>query len=146
MQDVGTIICTGSATIRAVGGNRAPYLGNTGALYSKYDKYSIAGGAPRTVSVKSGFLGLTRAQLRRYGGQISVSFADNGLIAKTGGSPGPYTVSDYGDLFIQATPGVAFDIYRWPTKAAADKFGVQVYTTTVVFPVASGAVCPPGWR
>lgn len=138
----GTTTCTGPATVSAVGTgpHQAPYTGHTGSLYPP-----IAGGAMGTVAVQNDFLGIGRAGLRRYGTQISVSFADNGAIVGSGGPSGPYTVSDRGDIHIQNDPSVRFDLYRWDSTQHALQFGIHHYTGTVTFPTASGGTCPPGW-
>jgi hypothetical protein len=104
-----------------------------------------AAGPRETVAVQYGFLGLTTRQLRGYGTQIQVLPGNQALIKQFKGPTGPLTVSDYGDPNIQATPGVAFDIYRCPTLADGNKFGRQTMSTTISFPIASGATCPSGW-
>ena len=63
-----------------------------------------------------------------------------------GGPQGPLSVSDYGDSYIQGTPEVAFDIYRFPTVAAGKQFGRQTMTATISFPNSSGASCPAGFK
>lgn len=136
------IVCKGPANFTAVGGNQARA---DGALYSKYGRHSIKGGTNGTVAVQTGFLGLSRAELRQYGTQITVSPSDGGTIASTGGPSGALTVSDYGDPYVQNWPGVAFDVYRWPTESAARQFGRRDFKTTVSFPMASGGTCPKGW-
>jgi RHS repeat-associated protein len=141
----GTITCTGPATYTAVGGNQA--MGN-GALYSQYPAEaggSIQGGTFGTVAVQNGFLGLTTAQLRAYGTQISVTPSNQFLIGWYGGPTGSLSVSDYGDRYIQATPGVAFDIYRFPSVPAGRQFGSRTMGTTISFPAASGGSCPTGY-
>ena len=45
------------------------------------------------------------------------------LIKQYKGPTGPLYVSDYGDASVQATSGVAFDIYRFPTVTGGRKFG-----------------------
>ncbi|HTU42606.1 MAG TPA: RHS repeat-associated core domain-containing protein, partial [Candidatus Aquilonibacter sp.] len=138
----GTTSCVGLGRASAVGPHQAPYTGHSGALYSATQPYSIAGGAMGTVAVQPHFLGLSKAALRQYGNQISISFADNGAIANSGGPEGPYTVSDIGDINIRNS---RFDIYRWRTNKAANAFGLRSYKTTITFPTVSGGICPPGW-
>lgn len=141
----GTVTCSGTATFTAVGGNQA--MGN-GALYSQYPAQaggSIRGGTFGTVAVQNGFLGLTTRQLRTYGTQIFVTPSNQGLISQYGGPTGPLSVSDYGDANIQATSGVAFDLYRFPTVAAGRQFGRQTMSATISFPAASGGSCPAGF-
>jgi len=140
------VTCTGTATFTAVGGNQATA---NGALYSQYPQLSggsIQGGTFGSVAVQNGFLGLSRRQLRMYGTQISVTPGNQALIAKLGGPTGPLSVSDIGDANVQVTPGVAFDIYRFPTIAAAKQFGRQVLGVTISFPSNSGASCPDGFE
>ena len=140
----GTTTCVGPGFASAVGPRQAPYTGHSGALYSKTQQYSIAGGAMGTVAVPPKFLGLSKASLRQYGNSIFISFADNGEIANSGGPAGPYTVSDIGDINIRNS---RIDIYRWPGPGnkAANAFGKRPYTTTITFPTASGGSCPQGW-
>jgi hypothetical protein len=95
-----------------------------------------------TVAVEPNFLGLSKGSLRQFGGQISVSFADNGEIVNSGGPQGPYSISDIGDINIRNS---RIDIYRWNTDANALRFGKRPYTTTVNFPSGSGGSCPAGW-
>jgi hypothetical protein len=140
--------CTGSAIFSGVGGNQAKYTGHSGALYSKFPAQaggSIAGGAFGTVAVQIGFLGLSTSQLRGLGTQILITPSNQGLISQYGGPTGPLSVSDYGDKYIQARSGVAFDIYRFPTVKAGRKFGVQPMSTTISFPKSCGASCPAGF-
>jgi RHS repeat-associated protein len=142
----GTITCVGDATYRAVGGNQATA---DGALFSKYPELaggSIKGGTFGTVAVQTGFLGLGTELLRMFGTQIFVTPDNQALISKYGGPTGPLSVSDYGDKNIQGTPGVAFDIYRFPTETAGNQFGRNVMGTTITFPAASGGTCPPSFR
>ncbi len=141
----GTQTCSGTATFRGVGGNEAPDLGALFSFYPKASGGSIRGGVNGTVAVKRNFLGLTTRQLRTWGTQIQVLPSIQGIIKQFSGPTGPLTVSDYGDTNIQATRGVAFDIYRFPTTADSDGFGKHTATTTVTFPLASGGTCPPGW-
>ncbi len=144
-QTNGTTTCTGTATFTAVGGNQA--RGN-GALYSQYPAQaggSIRGGTFGTVAVQKGYLGLNTRQLRTNGTQILVTPGNQALISQNGGPTGPLSVSDYGDPNIQATPGTAFDIYRFPSNAAARQFGRQVMSNTINFPNSSGGSCPPGY-
>ncbi len=140
----GTTTCTGTATFTAVG-NQAH--GN-GALYSQYPAQaggSIRGGTFGTVAVQKGFLGLNTRQLRTNGTQILVTPGNQALISQNGGPTGPLSVSDYGDSHIQATPGTAFDIYRFPSNAAARQFGRQVMPNSINFPNGIGGSCPPGY-
>jgi YD repeat-containing protein len=130
------------ATFTAVGPGQA--LAN-GALYSDYPKEvggSIKGGTFGTVAVKDAFLGLSDSGLRTYGTQIFVTPGNQGLIARLGGPTGPLSVSDKGNTDIQNTPGVAFDIYRFPTMKGADEFGRKKMSATISFPAASGGSCP----
>jgi hypothetical protein len=136
----------GTATYTGVGGNQAQA---DGALFSKYPQQtggSIRGGTFGTVAVQEGFLGLTIRQLRMYGSQIFVTPANQELISQYGGPNGPLSVSDYGDANVQATSGVAFDLYRFPTVSAGMGFGRQVMGTTITFPTSSGGHCPDGYR
>jgi hypothetical protein len=140
-----TTTCTGPATFRGVGGDQAQ---DPGALYSRFPAQtggSIQGGTFGTVAVQKNFLGLNRRQLRTFGTQIFIAPGDQGLIARYHGPTGPLSVSDYGDANIQTTPGTAFDIYRFPTRAAAVQFGKPTMNTTITFPNASGGACPPGF-
>jgi hypothetical protein len=112
----GRTTCTGSAIFTGVGGKQAKYTGHSGAFYSAFPAKvggSIAGGAFGTVAVKNGFLGLSTRQLRTYGTQISITPSNQGLISQYKGPTGPLSVSDSGDANIQATSGVAFDLYRF---------------------------------
>ena len=141
----GTITCTGTAMFTGVGGRQARA---DGALYSKYPALaggSIRGGTFGTVAVQNGFLGLTTGQLRTFGPQIFVTPSNQSLIQQYKGPTGSLSVSDYGDANVQATPGVAFDIYRFPTVTAGRQFGRQVMSTTISFPIASGGSCPAGF-
>ncbi len=138
----GTQTCVGPALFSAVGPRQA--LGN-GALFSKSNPYSIRGGTNATVALQSGFLGFTRAQLRQFGTQISISPQDAGAISKAGGPLGPYTVSDLGDQNIQNASGIRFDIYCWQSQTKALKFGVRQFNTQITIPIASGGSCPGGW-
>ena len=141
----GRTTCSGPATFTAVGGNQAE---GDGALFSKYPALaggSIRGGTFGTVAVQDGFLGLTTRQLRMYGTQIFITPSNQGLISQYGGPTGPLSVSDYGDANIQATSGVAFDIYRFPTVSAGMQFGRQTMNTTISYPNNSGASCPAGY-
>jgi RHS repeat-associated protein len=141
----GRTTCSGPATFTAVGGNQAE---GDGALYSKYPALaggSIRGGTFGTVAVQDGFLGLTTRQLRMYGTQIFITPSNQGLISQYGGPTGPLSVSDYGDANIQATSGVAFDLYRFPTVSAGMQFGRQTMNTTISYPNNSGASCPAGY-
>jgi len=141
-----TIFCSGPATTRGVVGNQAT---GDGALFSKYPQVSggsIRGGTFGTVAVQKGFLGLTTRQLRMYGTQIGVVFSDQARSALFGGPFGVLTVSDYGDPNIQVTPGVAFDIYRFPTEAAGNKYGLQHPTAIIFFRASTGGKCPPGYK
>ena len=95
-----------------------------------------------TVAVQRGFLGLTTRQLRANGTQISITPDDDGLISQYGGPSGSLTVSDYGDANIQATQGVAFDVYRFATQSGALQFGRQTMTVTINAPDGIGATCP----
>jgi RHS repeat-associated protein len=140
--------CTGSAIFSGVGGNQAKYTGHSGALYSKYPAKaggSIAGGAFGTVAVQDGFLGLSTSQLRALGTQILITPSNQGLISQYGGPKGPLSVSDYGDANIQGRSGVAFDLYRFPTKKAGRQFGLRTMSTTISFPKSCGASCPAGF-
>lgn len=137
-----TIYCEGPATYTAVDDKQAQ---GKGALYSEHGRYSIRGGTPGTVAVQPGFLGLNKAKLRQYGGQIEISPQDGGRVADTSGPAGPYSVSDIGDANVRGTPGVAFDIYRWPDNRSARRFGRASFPTTISFPADIGAACPPGW-
>jgi hypothetical protein len=122
-------------------------MGN-GALYSQYPQQaggSIQGGTFGTVAVQQGFLGPTTRQLRMYGTQILVTPDNQASIAQYGGPTGPLSVSDYGDQNIQSTPGVAFDLYRFPSVDAARQFGRRVLPVTISFPADSGGICPPGF-
>jgi len=135
------ITCTGLATFTAVGPNQAQ---GDGALYSQYPAQaggSIKGGTFGTVAVQNGFLGLSTRQLRTYGTQIFITPGNQGLISKYGGPTGPLSVSDYGDANIQATSGLAFDIYRFPTRPDALGFGRRTMSVTISFPAASGGHC-----
>jgi YD repeat-containing protein len=133
-------------------GNR---LNVAGALYSRSGPPSIPGGLPSTVAVKTEFLGLSRRALRQYGTEITITPADGavpltggvlvGEIVATGGPPGPYSVSDIGDKFIQADPNVRFDLYRFTSDKEAFQFGLREYPRTVRFPTESGGTCPAGW-
>jgi hypothetical protein len=134
-------MCVVTATWTGVGPDQAT---GDGALYSRFDQYSIRGGTPGTVAVKKGFLGLSTKDLRQWGTQIYVMPADDGAIANNMGSPGLYTVSDYGDRSLQNDSGDRFDLYRFPTNRAALSFGRRTMTTTIVFPAASGGQCPAG--
>lgn len=128
-----------------VGGNQA--MAN-GALYSQYPAQaggSIQGGTFGTVAVQKGFLGLSTRALRTFGKQIFITPSNQGLISKYGGPTGPLSVSDYGDANIQATSGVAFDIYRFPSVSAGMQFGRQTMNTTISYPNSSGASCPAGF-
>ena len=119
----GRTTCTGSAMFTGVGGKQA--MAN-GALYSQYPAQaegSIRGGTFGTVAVQNGFLGLSTRQLRTYGTQIFITPSNQGLFSQYGGPTGPLSVSDYGDANIQATSGVAFDVYRFPTVSAGMQFG-----------------------
>lgn len=141
----GRTTCSGPATFTAVGGNQAE---GDGALFSKYPALaggSIRGGTFGTVAVQDGFLGLTTRQLRMYGTQIFITPSNQGLISQYGGPTGPLSVSDYGDANIQATSGVAFDLYRFPTVSAGMQFGRQTMNTTISYPNNSGASCPAGY-
>ena len=140
-----TTTCSGTATFTGVGGKQA--MAN-GALYSKYPAIaggSIKGGVNGTVAVQDGFLGLSTRSLREYGTQISITPANQSLIKTYGGPLGPLSVSDYGDANIQATSGVAFDLYRFPTVKAGRAFGRRSMAATISFPNSSGASCPAGW-
>jgi hypothetical protein len=109
-----------TASTTGVGGKQARA---NGALYSKYPAEaggSIKGGTFGTVAVQTGFLGLTTRQLRGFGTNIWITPGDQGAIAKFGGPTGPLSVSDYGDQNVQNSPGVAFDIYRFPTIKAGN--------------------------
>jgi hypothetical protein len=143
----GTIKCVnGLATYKGVGGNQARAAGALSSRYPKAAGGSIRGGTFGTVAVKRGFLGLSTRSLRKYGNQIYVTpEGDQDLISQLGGPRGPLTVSDYGDPYIQSTPGTAFDIYRFPTRAAGRQFGTRKIRTTITFPAASGGDCPPGY-
>jgi len=144
----GRTTCRGTAMFTGVGGNQAKYRGHSGALYSNYPTQaggSIAGGAFGTVAVQDGFLGLSTSQLRTYGTQILITPSNQGLFPQYGGPTGPLSVSDYGGANIQATPGVAFDVYRFPTVPAGMQFGRRTMSTTISFPNSSGASCPPGF-
>jgi hypothetical protein len=145
-QGNGMTNCSGWATIRGVGGKQAR---DNGALYSDYPQTaggSIRGGTFGTVAVQKGFLGLSTRQLRTYGTQISITPAiSSASSTQLGGPAGPWTVSDYGDPNIQATEGVAFDLYRFPTKKKGDQFGKQIMPVVIGFPSASGGKCPPGY-
>ncbi len=134
--------CEGPATYTAVDDKQAQGMG---ALYSEHGRYSIRGGTPGTVAVQPGFLGLNKAKLRQYGGQIAISPQDGGRVADTRGPSGPYSVSDIGDANVRGTPGVAFDIYRWPDNRSARRFGRVRFPTTISFPADIGAACPAGW-
>jgi hypothetical protein len=137
--------CTGSAMFTGVGGKQA--MAN-GALYSQYPAQaggSIRGGTFGTVAVQNGFLGLSTRQLRTYGTQIFITPSNQGLFSQYGGPTGPLSVSDYGDANIQATSGVAFDVYRFPTVSAGMQFGRRTMSTTISFPNSSGASCPAGF-
>ena len=142
----GRTTCAGYARISAVGGKQASAMG---ALYSAYPQQtggSIRGGTFGTVAVQNGFLGLSTRQLRTYGTRISISPAfSSASVTQYGGPAGPWTVSDYGDANIQATQGVAFDLYRFPTVKAANKFGIENMPVTISFPTASGGSCPAGY-
>jgi hypothetical protein len=81
-----------------------------------------------------------------YGTQILVTPGNQALISQYGGPTGPLSVSDYGDKNIQSTPGVAFDLYRFPTVAAGMQFGRQGASVTISFPAISGGKCPPGFK
>jgi hypothetical protein len=142
LYDTTAISCVGLATYTAVGPHQAT---GDGALSSQYSAYSIPGGVTRTVAVKRGFLELNRPLHRQYGTQIVVSPQDGGVLARTGGPAGPFTVSDYGDKHIHNTQGVAFDIYRWGSQKSALQFGRRTFMTRVTFPAASGGTCPQGW-
>ncbi|HWG20705.1 MAG TPA: RHS repeat-associated core domain-containing protein, partial [Terracidiphilus sp.] len=142
----GTTNCFGWATIRGVGGRQARAKG---AFYSAYPKQaggSIRGGTFGTVAVQEGFLGLSARQFRTYGTQISIrpAFSDASS-TQFGGPPGPWTVSDNGNADIQATKGVAFDLYRFPTVKLGNQFGKQIMPVIINFPNASGGHCPPGY-
>jgi hypothetical protein len=141
----GTQTCSGTATFRGVGGKEAPDLGALFPFYPKASGGSIRGRVNGTVAVKRNFLGLTTRQLRTWGTQIQVLPSIQAIVKQFSGPTGPLSVSDYGDTNIQATKGVAFDIYRFPTTADSDGFGKHTATTTVTFPLASGGTCPPGW-
>lgn len=141
----GRTTCSGPATFTAVGGNQAEA---DGALYSQYPAQaggSIQGGTFGTVAVQKGFLGLSTRALRTFGTQIFITPSNQGLISQYGGPTGPLSVSDYGDANIQATSGVAFDIYRFPTVSAGMQFGRQTMNTTISYPNNSGASCPAGY-
>ncbi len=141
----GRTTCTGSAMFTGVGGKQA--MAN-GALYSQYPAQaggSIRGGTFGTVAVQNGFLGLSTRQLRTYGTQIFITPSNQGLFSQYGGPTGPLSVSDYGDANIQATSGVAFDVYRFPTVSAGMQFGRRTMSTTISFPNSSGASCPAGF-
>uniref|UniRef100_UPI0030B82336 RHS repeat-associated core domain-containing protein n=1 Tax=Dyella soli TaxID=522319 RepID=UPI0030B82336 len=131
-----------SAVLRGVGGNQAKAQG---ALYSEYPAAaggSIRGGTFGTVAVQVGFLGLSRRQLRMYGEKIKITPSDQASITRLGGPGGALTVSDYGDKNLQAEPGLAFDVYRFPTTTAGGKFGVQTMSVTIEFPDDVPAKCP----
>ncbi len=139
--------CVGEATLTGVGGNQAKA---PGALYSQYPAQtggSIRGGVFGTVAVQRGFLGLSTKQLRQYGTQITIlPIFNQEQIAQLGGPTGALSVSDYGDPGIQATSGVAFDIYRFPTVPAGMQFGRQPNQFVgITFPTASGGSCPSGF-
>jgi RHS repeat-associated protein len=142
----GTTNCFGWATMTGVGGKQAQAKG---ALYSDHPEIaggSIKGGTFGTVAVQPGFLGLSTRQLRTYGTQISITPAfSSSSSTQFGGPAGPWTVSDYGDAGVRATKGVAFDLYRFPTKKAGNQFGIQYMPVIINFPNASGGHCPPGY-
>jgi YD repeat-containing protein len=130
------------ATFTAVGPGQALA---EGALFSHYPKEaggSIRGGTFGTVAVQRGFLGLSDSDLRAYGTQIFVTPSDQGMIARFRGPTGPLSVSDYGDDHIQDTPGLAFDLYRFPTMKDAFGFGRKSMSATISFPAGSGGFCP----
>ena len=138
-------MCSGKATYTAAGGRQASA---PGALFSKYPSLaggSILGGTFGTVAVQEGFLGLTTRQLRTWGTRILIYPDGQALIGGLGGPTGILTVSDYGDANIQATPGVAFDLYRFPSVDLADQFGRKTLNTMIVFPTDSGGKCPSGF-
>ena len=142
IDPLGLCTCKVTATLTAVGPNQAQ---GDGALYSNYPAQaggSIQGGTMGTVAVQRGFLGLTTRQLRANGTQISITPDDDGLISQYGGPSGSLTVSDYGDANIQATQGVAFDVYRFATQSGALQFGRQTMTVTINAPDGIGATCP----
>jgi len=130
------------AILTGVGGSQAMA---DGALYSHYPKEtggSIKGGTNGTVGVQRGFLGLSTRQLRMYGTQITITPSNQSAITKHGGPAGALTVSDYGDTNIQNRPGLAFDIYRFPTTDDGTNFGRQTMDVTIEFPDDVPAKCP----
>ncbi len=96
--------------------------------------------------MQRGFLGFTTRQLRTYGTRIHVQFSDQARSALYGGPSGALSVSDYGDVNIQDTHGVAFDIYRFPTEAKGNQYGTQHPIATITFPASTGGKCPAGYR
>lgn len=136
-----TLTCNVSATFTAVGPGQATA---DGALFSKFPLEaggSIKGGVFGTVAVKKNFLGLSLRQLRTYGTRIFITPANQDLISTLRGPTGPLSVSDLGDANIQATPGYAFDIYRFPTLREAFKYGTKATQATITYPAELGKRC-----
>jgi RHS repeat-associated protein len=94
---------------------------------------------------------LTRAQLRQreetqralaqVAGQITI--IPQGLQLHGGPVP-PYTVGDIGDIIVRQAPIPQFDIYRFPSRAAARRFGIQDVPTIITIPAE--LQCPPGFQ
>lgn len=137
--------CFGTANTRAVGPNQAK---GDGAFFSKYPALtggSIRGGTFGTVAVQNGFLGFSTREFRMYGTMIHITFGNEAFSGSLGGPMGSLTVSDYGDKNIQNAPGVAFDIYRFPTDEAANQYGNKITSAMIAFPTITGGQCPKGF-
>lgn len=133
------LICEGLITFSAVGPNQA--LGKTGYARPEQNRKpqlgEVAIGGVKT-------FGLNRNALQR-GADQKIKIYPHGLdkiLKETGAPAPPFTVGDFGDENIRNAPGTRFDIYRFPTKALADKFGKQTAPTTIEVPAPG--YCPPG--
>jgi len=128
--------CIGDAQFSGVGGNQAP---GKGALGIVPPNGSVAAGSSR-------MFGLSRAQLRAQGANISVQpFGLSQTLFDNGGPQPPFSVSDIGDINIRNSATTRFDIYRFPTKRQANQFGKQTALTAIIIPGVTGATCPAGF-
>ena len=80
-------------------------------------------------------------------GQVVITPSGLGpILRRTGGPNGSFTISDVGDSNIRSSSIPRFDIYWFPTRRAANQFGVRTALTTISFPSGAGLDCPPGFN
>jgi len=130
-----TLLCDGVATFSAVGGRQAPG-------YSAFDTHMKPANGTVAIAGPQTFGFGTKAL--REGAASAIKIVPVGLddlLRKTGGPQPPYSVSDFGDKHISEAPGLRFDLYRFPTKKLASRFGMQ--TVPVMIQVPPGGHCPP---